>query len=180
MRDLRIAAAVCRAPVGDIEGNIQRTIHWTQEAKKRGAELVCFPELNITGYCNHADMAAMALACPGQIPQRLTKLAQETQLIILAGMAERNPAGAPFAGHCVFHPDGRSEIYRKLHLAPNEILHAYSSRDKVRHVFGERRLHSLEEGLRQMATWVKQHGARASQEFDGIEVTKNSPRLVVP
>lgn len=64
-----------------------------------------------------------------------------------------------------------------LHVpARNEVLNAYSSHDKVRHVFGERKLYSLDEGLCRMATWVKQHGARASQKFSGIEVTKNFPQ----
>jgi UDP-glucose 4-epimerase len=64
-----------------------------------------------------------------------------------------------------------------VHLpARNEVLNAYSSHDKVRHVFGERKLYSLEDGLGRMAQWVKQHGARASQKFSGIEVTKNFPQ----
>ena len=65
---------------------------------------------------------------------------------------------------------------RVSHLAPrNEVLNAYSSHDKVRHVFGERRLHGLDDGLARMAQWVRRHGARSSQAFDGIEVTKNFP-----
>jgi UDP-glucose 4-epimerase len=68
-----------------------------------------------------------------------------------------------------------------LHLpARNEVLNAYSSHDKVQRVFGERKLHTLEEGLIRMASWVKHHGARTSQEFDGIEVMKNFPRAWLP
>jgi UDP-glucose 4-epimerase len=64
-----------------------------------------------------------------------------------------------------------------VHLpARNEVLNAYSSHEKVQHVFGQRRLHSLEEGLSRMANWVRQHGARQSQKFEGIEVTKNFPK----
>lgn len=64
-----------------------------------------------------------------------------------------------------------------VHLpARNEVLNAYSSHDKVQRVFGQRKLHSLEEGLHCMAEWVKQHGARSSQKFSGIEVTKNFPQ----
>jgi UDP-glucose 4-epimerase len=63
-----------------------------------------------------------------------------------------------------------------IHMpARNEVLHAYSDHAKVRRVFGERRLHTLEEGLAEMAAWVKTHGARASQKFQGIEVEKNFP-----
>ena len=63
-----------------------------------------------------------------------------------------------------------------IRLPPrNEVLNAYSSHEKVERVFGKRKLHSLETGLGQMAAWVKQHGARASKEFDKIEVRKNLP-----
>lgn len=60
--------------------------------------------------------------------------------------------------------------------ARNEVMAAYSSHDKVRRVFGERKEWSLDEGLARMAAWVKVHGARASKPFSGIEVTKNFPK----
>jgi UDP-glucose 4-epimerase len=60
--------------------------------------------------------------------------------------------------------------------ARNEVLNAYSSHDKVQQVFGERRQHSLDEGLQRMAAWVQTHGARASTKFNGIEVMKNFPK----
>jgi UDP-glucose 4-epimerase len=60
--------------------------------------------------------------------------------------------------------------------ARNEVQNAYSSHDKVDSIFGKRQLHTLEEGLAKMAVWVKQHGARQSQKFEGIEVTKNFPK----
>jgi UDP-glucose 4-epimerase len=63
-----------------------------------------------------------------------------------------------------------------INLPPrNEVLDAYSSHEKVERIFGQRRLHSLDEGLRKMAVWVRQHGARTSQKFEAVEVTKNFP-----
>ncbi len=63
------------------------------------------------------------------------------------------------------------------HMPPrSEVVNAYSSHDKVRRFFGERKLHTLEEGLDRMAEWVKLHGARKSQEFKDIEVSKNFPK----
>lgn len=68
-----------------------------------------------------------------------------------------------------------------VHTPPrNEVLDAYSSHDKVQRIFGPRSLHSLEEGLGFMANWVREHGARISHEFDGIEVTKNFPAAWLP
>jgi UDP-glucose 4-epimerase len=63
-----------------------------------------------------------------------------------------------------------------VHLpSRNEVLHACSSHDKLRRVFGERKLTPLDEGLLAMAAWAKRHGARTSQAFDGIEVVRNFP-----
>ena len=64
--------------------------------------------------------------------------------------------------------------------ARNEVWNAFSSHEKVRSVFGECKRHTLEEGLVQMAAWVKQVGARASCEFKEIEVTKNFPKAWLP
>lgn len=60
--------------------------------------------------------------------------------------------------------------------ARNEVLNAYSSHEKERKIFGDRQRVSLEEGLKHMADWVKAHGARSSQKFKEIEVTKNFPK----
>ena len=64
-----------------------------------------------------------------------------------------------------------------VHLpARNEVVNAYSSHEKIRKVFGDRELVSLDSGLGRMAEWVKQHGARSSSKFGNIEVTKNFPK----
>ena len=55
-------------------------------------------------------------------------------------------------------------------------MNAYSSHEKIERAFGERKLHDLDEGLSRMAKWVKQNGARTSQKFNNIEVTKNFPK----
>lgn len=59
--------------------------------------------------------------------------------------------------------------------ARNEVAHAYSAHDKVQQVFGARQQHTLDQGLRKMADWVKAHGARSSSRFDNIEILKNLP-----
>lgn len=60
--------------------------------------------------------------------------------------------------------------------ARNEVMHAYSSHEKVAQIFGERKIVSLDQGLGRMAEWVKQHGARASKKFDEVEIEKNFPK----
>lgn len=56
-----------------------------------------------------------------------------------------------------------------------EVLHAYAGHDKFNRVFQPSQPCSLEEGLKEMANWVKQHGARKSSDFQEIEITKHLP-----
>lgn len=61
--------------------------------------------------------------------------------------------------------------------ARNEVQHAYSDHSKAKAVFGinEASFTSLEQGLNQMAGWVKQVGARASTTFENIEILEKLP-----
>ncbi len=59
--------------------------------------------------------------------------------------------------------------------ARNEVLHAYSTHEKVAQYFPNSPKFSLREGLEKMAAWAKEHGPRQSKEFGEIEVYKNLP-----
>jgi predicted amidohydrolase len=130
MEDFRIAAVSCTSPLGQIGNNLEQTIHWTRQAHAQGADLVCFPELNLTGYCNSPRASDTALSVPGPVTDRLLRLAADENITILAGLAEHNPRGLPFASHGLFTPDGRIEMYRKLHIAPPE-KRCYAPGDSV-------------------------------------------------
>lgn len=60
--------------------------------------------------------------------------------------------------------------------ARNEVKVAFSDHTKCDTTFGNRPKMSLEEGLRQMAQWVRDHGARESGIFKDIEIEKNLPK----
>ena len=50
MARLRIALAQVNSTVGDLGGNAATVIEWTRRAAGRGADLVVFPEMMLTGY----------------------------------------------------------------------------------------------------------------------------------
>lgn len=70
-----------------------------------------------------------------------------------------------------FGCEGRLEYLPARH----EVLHAFSSHDKVRQVFGDSASVPLREGITRMATWVREVGARQSPRFEAIEVLRNLP-----
>ncbi len=59
--------------------------------------------------------------------------------------------------------------------ARNEVKIAYSDHAKAERIFGSRKIKSLQEGITAMAAWVRKHGARESNIFEGIEIQKNLP-----
>ena len=59
--------------------------------------------------------------------------------------------------------------------ARNEVLHAYSTHEKVARYFPKSPKYSLQDGLKVMGSWAKEHGPRQSSEFGEIEVSKNLP-----
>ncbi len=62
------------------------------------------------------------------------------------------------------------------HLDPrNEVKIAFSDHSKAEQAFGKRTKTQLRDGVRAMAAWVREHGARESCVFEGIEVARNMP-----
>ena len=47
---VRIALGQINTTVGDLDGNVDKMVEWSRLATAAGADLVCFPELAVTGY----------------------------------------------------------------------------------------------------------------------------------
>jgi predicted amidohydrolase len=120
MKDIRIAVVVTHSHVGDTSGNLKRTASWIKAAASHGAALVCFPELNLTGYFSGPDIRKYAEPIPGPASDFVTDIARKNNINVLAGMAESESMGRIYATHIVAQPDGTFHTYRKLHLGPPE------------------------------------------------------------
>ena len=64
-----------------------------------------------------------------------------------------------------------------IHLPPRrEVVHAFSSHEKARRIFGDSPTIELDEGIARMARWVQSVGVRPAVAFQGdIEVAINMP-----
>jgi len=63
-----------------------------------------------------------------------------------------------------------------VHLDPrNEVKIAFSDHSKSENAFGTHKKKALQDGIREMAEWVRKHGSRESSVFEAIEVPKNLP-----
>lgn len=130
MKDIRIAVVVSNSPVSKIGHNLEQTARWIKIAKNRGASIICFPEMNITGYSVRTDISETAEPVPGPATDKLSNLASEENIVILAGMAEKDDNGRIFASHLVVKPYEDLGVYRKLYIAPPE-RSIYTPGDKI-------------------------------------------------
>jgi UDP-glucose 4-epimerase len=66
--------------------------------------------------------------------------------------------------------------YKTVHLDPrNEVKIAFSDHSRAETIFGARSKVSLQDGIQNMADWVRDHGSRESSIFEDIEIPKNLP-----
>ena len=87
---MKIALAQINTTVGDLKGNCDLVRNRAAEARSRGADLVVFPELTVTGYLPRdlLDVAAFGDASV----RALEELARDTKGIgVLVGAVARNP-----------------------------------------------------------------------------------------
>ena len=120
MKDIRIAVVIYNSPVNNTKNNLEGMVKWIKASKKEGAAIICFPEMNITGYSNHRDINAVAEPIPGSSTQYILNLAESEEIVILAGIVEKDEKDRIFASHLVVKPNGFIGVYRKLHIAPPE------------------------------------------------------------
>ncbi len=118
--NLKIAVVCMNSPLGEIEKNLERMETVVQEAGTTGADLICFPELSITGYRLENPAHIYDGFRPEGVLERVEGMARRHGLVLLAGMVEPSDEAKPYISQVVAGPDGLLGVYRKTHLSPNE------------------------------------------------------------
>ncbi|MDH6134881.1 NAD+ synthase (glutamine-hydrolyzing) [Kitasatospora sp. MAA4] len=131
MPGLRIALSQLDPSVGDIAHNSEQVVRWTRRAAERGAQLVAFPEMALTGYPVE-DLAlrrSFVEASRAALVELAARLAAEGlgELPVVVGYLGRSerespklgrPAGSPQNCAAVLHRGTVATRFAKHHL-PN-------------------------------------------------------------
>jgi NAD+ synthase (glutamine-hydrolysing) len=128
---LRVGLAQVNATVGDLAGNAEIIVQWTRRAAARGARVVVFPEMALTGYpvedlALRASFVEASIAAVRDVAERLNVEGLGGVAVVVgyldrrAGLAPRTglPAGAPLDAAAVLH-GGRVVITSAKHHLPN-------------------------------------------------------------
>jgi NAD+ synthase (glutamine-hydrolysing) len=128
---LRIALAQVNVTVGDLAGNAEIVVEWTRRAAARGARVVVFPEMALTGYpvedlALRTSFVEASIATLRDVAERLNVEGLGGVAVVVGyldrktGLAARTgvPAGAPLDAAAVLH-GGQVVITSAKHHLPN-------------------------------------------------------------
>jgi N-carbamoylputrescine amidase len=106
--------------------NLDKAASLARDAAKRGAQIICLPELFRTQYfCQREDPALFDLAesIPGPTTDLFSRIAKEFGVVVVASIFERRSAGLYHNTAVVLDADGSSVgLYRKMHI-PDDPLY---------------------------------------------------------
>ena len=120
MNTVNISLVQMNALVGKIKDNLAVHKLFIRKAAKQNVQLICFPELSISGHWPHPDRWHCAETVPdGDSIRFLTKLAKQYKLHIAAGIAEKDKTSV-YNTYCIIGPEGFIGGQRKLHPSRDE------------------------------------------------------------
>jgi N-carbamoylputrescine amidase len=100
--------------------NLDRACQRIEEAARRGADVICLPELFLSPYfcqTTRPELFDLAEPIPGPTTERLGPLARSLGKVIIASLFEKRAAGLYHNTAVVFDADGAMlGIYRKMHI----------------------------------------------------------------
>lgn len=100
---------------GDKIANLKKMKGFIREAVKKGANLILFPELALTGYEPDGSMhESLAETIPGPTTKELFRLASANDIYIVFGMPEKDKERL-YNSAAVVGPEGIVGAYRKVH-----------------------------------------------------------------
>jgi len=115
-----VVAGIQMSCTADKEANLNKTIERIKEAAQKGAQIICTQELFTSLYfCDEDDYDnfKLAEAIPGETTERLSKLAKELSVVIIASLFEKRTQGIYHNTTAVMDADGTYlGKYRKMHI----------------------------------------------------------------
>ena len=133
MNTIRAAAVQFEHAAGDKAANLAKIRLFAEEASTQGVQLIVFPECCITGYwflrkLSRDQLVELAEVVPpgassqanGPSSTVLSKLAQEHNMTVGAGLVEIDSDGILYNTYVVAMPDGTFVKHRKLHCFISE------------------------------------------------------------
>lgn len=114
---VRVAAVQMQPALLDVQANLERVLEAAGRASARGARLIVFPEMALSGYALTPDEAlAAAQPIPGPATDSLRAACAAGGCALVVGMLERDADGTLYNAAVLVDQLGVRAAYRKTHL----------------------------------------------------------------
>lgn len=116
---MKICLVQTRSVKGNIEANITAHLHFIELALLKGAGMIVFPELSITGY-EPGLASALAVSTEDARFNQFQQISNRHTVIIAIGVPVRINNGVSI-GLLIFRPGREKTLYSKKYLHPDEL-----------------------------------------------------------
>lgn len=104
----------------DTNENLKKTLSWVKKSAKKGAQVICLPELYRSQYfCQKEDSSIFDLAetIPGTSTTAFQKAAKGNKVVIIVPLFEKRAPGVYHNSAVIIDADGKIlGTYRKMHI----------------------------------------------------------------
>ena len=110
----------------DVAANVSKTIKRVEEASRKGAQIVCLPELYRTSYFpqeEKKDVSQLAETVPGESTRAFSELAKKNKIVIIAPIFEK-ANGKYYNSAVTIDAEGKIlGSYRKVHIPHDPLFY---------------------------------------------------------
>ena len=116
MTRLKVGLAQIAPKLGDVQGNLRLHLDTIQQAKRQGVQLLCFPELSLTGYALKDLVPDVAIAAASDDPVMAQLLNASQGMDLLFGFVEKDARYRYYIAAAYLSLGRIVHVHRKVYL----------------------------------------------------------------
>lgn len=117
---LRVGLVQMRCEKAATSLNLDEIERYLEEASDFNLDIICFPEMSITGYADPNKFPRAVIDLDGSEVDHILEMTRGKSTIVLTGLIEKNPDGKPFITQIVLQDRDLLGYYRKRRIVDEE------------------------------------------------------------
>jgi predicted amidohydrolase len=113
MKLLNIALVQMKSEKGQVSDNLKAIENYIKESKSKEADVICFPEMSITGYIDPSKYPESVLSIDSSAIEEIIQFSKNYSILIIAGFVEKNSNKKPFITQVAAYEGELVGVYRK-------------------------------------------------------------------
>ncbi len=108
---------------GEVSRNLNHIDAYVRAADERGTDIICFPEMSITGYIDPARWPDAVVCLDGPAVARFAAITKGREITAIAGLVEARSGTKPFITQIAVSDGAIRGVYRKRTIPEDESPH---------------------------------------------------------